>query len=220
MNKTEKALAIIHILRKATRGMALPMSEDLAQKFGHDPFVILISCLLSLRSRDVMTYKVSMSLFKKVITPQELLEIPLSELEEEIRPIGFYKRKAQILKEVSHELLTRFGGNVPCTYKDLRSIKGVGPKTANLVLGVAFKIPAICVDIHVHRISNRLGLVKTKRPEDTEKELKEILPEEYWIEWNKLLVMWGQNICVPVSPFCSQCAIFDLCERNGVKKMR
>ena len=220
MNKTEKALAIIATLRKATRGMTLPMSEDLAQKFGHNPFVILISCLLSLRSRDVMTHKVSMSLFKKAMTPKELIEMPLPELEEEIRPIGFYKRKARILKEVSQELLSRFNGQVPSTYEELRSIKGIGPKTANLVLGVAFRIPAICVDVHVHRISNRLGLVKTKRPEDTERELKKILPQEYWIEWNALLVMWGQNICVPITPFCSECPIFDLCERNGVKKMR
>lgn len=220
MNKTEKALAIIAILRKTTQGMKLPMSEDLAQKFGHNPFIILISCLLSLRSRDVMTYKVCMSLFKKAITPEQLIEMPLPELEKEIRPIGFYKRKARILKDVSQELLSRFNGQVPATYQELRSIKGIGPKTANLVLGIAFNIPAICVDIHVHRISNRLGLVHTKRPEDTEKDLKKILPQEYWIEWNKLLVMWGQNICVPIAPFCSECTIFDLCERNGVKRMR
>lgn len=219
-NTTEQALAVIAILRSATRGMTPPMSELIAKEYNNDPFLILISCLLSLRARDVMTYKVSLALFKKARTPQQFLDISQADLEKEIRAIGFYKKKAAVLKEVSKEILHRFGGHVPQTYDALRSIKGIGDKTANLVLGVAFHIPAICVDIHVHRISNRLGLVVTKTPQQTEKALKKILPPEYWIEFNALLVMWGQNICVPLSPWCSRCPIFDLCKREGVKKMR
>ncbi len=219
-NKTEKAVTIIEILRTATQGMVQPMSELIAKEYNNDPFLILISCLLSLRARDTMTYPVCQSLFKKVRTPQQFIDVPLEELEREIFSIGFYKKKSRLLKEVSHEIITRFHCMVPSTSKELRSIKGVGLKTANLVLGVAFGIPALCVDIHVHRISNRLGLVCTKTPEETERELIEILPPRYWIEYNKLLVMLGQNICVPVSPFCSKCPVFDLCMRNGVKKTR
>ncbi len=218
--KTQRALAIIEILRTATQGMMQPMSELIAKEYNNDPFLILISCLLSLRARDVMTYPVCKLLFKKARTPQQFVDFPLEDLEHEIHSIGFYKKKAQTLKEVSRQLIEQFNGEVPHTKEQLMFIKGVGPKTANLVLGVAFGIPALCVDIHVHRISNRLGLVETKTPEETEKELMKILPPEFWIEYNKLLVMWGQNICVPVAPFCSRCPVFDLCIRKGVKKMR
>lgn len=218
--KTKRAIAIINILRTATKGMTQPMSELIAQQYNNDPFLILISCLLSLRARDAMTYPVCLALFKKIRTPQQFVDIPLQELETAIHAIGFYKKKAITLKEVSKEILTRFHGKVPMIQAELRSIKGIGPKTTNLVLGIAFGVPALCVDIHVHRISNRLGLIDTKTPEQTEAALKLILPAEYWIEYNKLLVMWGQNICVPISPFCSRCPLFDLCIRKGVKKMR
>lgn len=200
--------------------MVQPMVFTISEEFGKSPFLILISCLLSLRAKDSTTLPICRVLFNKAQTPQELLAIPIPELEKIIYKTGFYKRKAAQLHFVSRELLERFGGNVPKTEKELLSIKGVGIKTANLVLAEAYNIPAICVDTHVHKISNRLGLVDTKTPEETEKALKKVLPQKYWIEWNRLLVMWGQNICVPVSPFCSKCEIYDYCERVGVKKSR
>ncbi len=207
-------------LRAETRGFTPPLVDSIITEFGHDPFLILISCLLSLRAKDSVTIHICRDLFNKAKTPQEILAIPKAQLEKIIYKIGFYRNKAQILHEVSLIILNRFKGIVPGTEKELLSIKGVGRKTANLVLGLGFGIPAICVDIHVHRISNRLGLVKTTTPEETEEALKKLLPKEHWIEWNKLLVMWGQNICVPVSPFCSKCAIRPLCKRVGVTKSR
>jgi endonuclease-3 len=146
--------------------------------------------------------------------------MPIDQLERSIYALGFYRRKAASLRYVSQELITRFHGKVPSSPEELLSIKGIGRKTANLVLGEAFGIPALCVDTHVHKISNRLGLVSTKTPDQTEWALKKILPQQYWIEYNRLLVVWGQNICVPLSPFCSKCPVFDLCHRVGVIKSR
>lgn len=198
----------------------MPLGFLLTQKYGANPFISLIGCLLSLRSTDLQTYPVCVALFNVAQTPEKLLALPIKKLEKILYPIGFYKKKAQILRHVSRDLLHRFNGIVPRSYHELVSIKGVGPKTANLVLGQAFNIPAICVDTHVHRISNRLGIIATKTPKQTERALKEILPKKYWIEFNRLIVMWGQNICTPISPFCSKCGIYSLCERKGVTKHR
>jgi endonuclease III len=217
---TLKAITIIEILRIHTQHMRPPMSITIREMFGRDPFFILISCLLSLRARDSATLPVCIELFKRVKTPEQLAAVPLDELYALLYSIGFYRRKAHILHEVSIDLIERFSGKVPSTQADLLSIKGVGHKTAALVLALGFNIPALCVDIHVHRISNRLGLVQTKTPEQTEKALKGILPQEYWIEYNSLLVMWGQNICVPISPFCSRCPLFNVCKRVGVVSSR
>lgn len=173
--------------------MTEPLAFQINDVFGHDPFLMLISCLLSLRTRDVITKPVCMQLFKKVRTPEQLLKMPLAELEKIIYSTGFYHQKARTLKQVSKELIERFHGKVPHTEAELRSIKGIGQKTANLVLGLAFGIPAICVDTHVHRISNLLGLVHTKTPEQTEKALKKILPKKYWIDYNNWCVKLGQN---------------------------
>ncbi len=200
--------------------MTKPLGFLLTQKFGHNPFITLIGCLLSLRSTDVRTYPVCLELFNLAKTPETLLALPQKKLEDILYSIGFYKKKAHTLKHVCKDILERFNGMVPNSYEALCSIKGIGPKTANLVLGQGFGIPAICVDIHVHRISNRLGLVNTKTPHQTEEALKEILPKSYWIEYNTLIVMWGQNICTPLSPFCSKCGIYSLCERKGVTKHR
>lgn len=200
--------------------MQKPMVSIIIDKFGKDPFLILISCLLSLRAKDTATLPVCIELFNQIKTPQELLSFPINDLEKIIYPVGFYRKKAETLQQVTKLLLENFDGRVPHTKHELLSLPGVGPKTANLVLGEGFGIPAICVDTHVHRISNRLGLVKTKSPEETEIALEKVLPKEYWIDWNHLLVMWGQNVCVPISPYCSRCAIYDLCERVGVKKAR
>ncbi len=217
---TQNILTCLALLKKATKGMTQPMSVMLADQYGRDPFVILISCLLSLRAKDTVTYPVSLKLFKKVRTPQELLKVPLEELEELFYPLGFYRRKARIVKEVCRELIDRFDGKVPSTEEQLLSIKGVGRKTANLVLGMAFEQPAICVDTHVHRLANRLGWVKTTNPNQTERELQRLVPKEHWIDLNNYLVMWGQNVCVPISPFCSTCVLSPHCPKKGVTKRR
>ena len=141
------------------------------------------------------------------------MKISISQLEKIIFTAGFYKQKSQTLIEVSNTLLTKFNSIVPKTREELLSIKGIGRKTANLVLGKAFNIPAICVDVHVHRISNRLGIIKTKTVEETETELEKIIPQDLWIEWNKYLVIWGQNKCTPRKPKCSRCAINLLCQK-------
>lgn len=215
-----RAQQIITILRTATHGMVEPASVTIKQKYGQDPYLILISCLLSLRTKDTVSLPASLRLFEHARTPQEMLAVPIKTIEQLIYPCGFYRRKAIQLHYVSQVLLDRFNGVVPSTQEALLSIKGVGIKTANLVLGEGFSIPALCVDTHVHRISNRLGLVSTKTPEETEKALQAVLPPEYWIEYNYLLVKWGQNVCVPISPFCSKCPIRSLCPRIGVTSSR
>ncbi|MGC2310536.1 MAG: endonuclease III [Candidatus Babeliaceae bacterium] len=211
---------IIMLLEKATKNMEEPMSDLIVRDYGRDPFLILISCLLSLRARDKQTYPICKELFAQARTPQELLKIPTQNLEKLLHPIGFYRRKAHVIKLVSQELLEQFKGQVPKTQEELLSLSGVGHKTANLVLGVAFNIPALCVDTHVHRLSNRLGLVDTKTADETEKVLMKIVPEKYWIKINRLFVMWGQNICVPISPFCSRCILSPICPRKGVIRSR
>lgn len=189
---------MVKALQKATKKMQQPLVNEIIKEFGKDPFLILISCLLSLRSRDTGTLPVCRVLFARAKTPQEILSIPIPELERIIYSVNFYKTKAKTLHEVSRIIIKDFKGKVPCSEKELLSIKGVGPKTANLVLGLAFDIPAICVDVHVHRLSNLLGLIKTKTVEQTEEALKKILPKKYWIEWNRLLVIWGQNFRDPI----------------------
>ncbi len=216
----ERIIKVLSLLKEATKDMPPPMSTLIVQKYGRDPFLIFISCLLSLRARDPVTYKVSQELFARVRTPQELIELDRSELEELFYPLGFYRKKAQTVLDACHILLERFGGKVPSTQEELLSIKGVGRKTANLVLGEAFGIPAICVDTHVHRLANRLGWVHTKDPTSTEYALQALVPRDHWISLNHLLVMWGQNICVPLSPFCSLCVVRPYCPRIGVKKSR
>jgi len=208
------------MLRVATAKMEKPAVSHVVQRYGRDPFLILISCLLSLRARDTVSLPIALKLFERAKTPREMLKIPRSELETLFYSIGYFRQKAKSVHEVSQELIDRFQGKVPNTKEDLLTLKGVGIKTANLVLGEGFGIPAICVDIHVHRLSNRLGLVETKTAEQTEAALKEILPQEYWIEFNKLLVTWGQNICVPISPFCSRCVLSDICPKKGVTLRR
>ncbi len=184
------------------------------------PFKILISCLLSLRTQDKNTEKVSEQLFRIAKTPQEILALPIKKLEKIIFSSGHYKKKARTLQHVSQELLKRFDGKVPKTKKDLLSIKGVGPKTANIVLAFAYKKPVIPVDVHVHIITNRLGWVKTKNPEKTEIELMKIVPREYWKEFNAIFVQFGKEICITLSPKCSICSIRKLCPRIGVIRSR
>jgi len=211
---------IVSTLQENTTNFIPPLVDQVMVEFGCDPFFILISCLLSLRAKDSTTIHVCRDLFSNVKTFQQLLDVPLYKLEKIIFKTGFYKNKARTLHFVSYEIIKKFNSIVPDNFDDLIAIKGIGPKTANLVLGLAFGKPAICVDTHVHRISNRLGLITTKTPETTEVALQKLLPKKYWIEWNKLLVVWGQNICTPLRPRCNQCAIFSFCKRVGVKSFR
>ena len=185
-----------------------------------DAFRVLIACLLSLRTQDKTTDKVSEALFKIADTPEKISKLPDKKLEKIIFSSGHYKKKARTLKHVSKEILARFNGKVPKTREELLSIKGIGPKTANIVLAFAYQIPVLPIDTHCHRIPNRLCWVKTKTPEKTEKELEKILPKKYWPEFNALFVLFGQTTCQPISPKCSQCPIKHLCPRIGVQRSR
>jgi len=185
-----------------------------------NPFKILISCLLSLRSRDETTEKISHHLFQIADTPEKILSIPIAKLEGIIYSTGHYHKKALILKNVSKELIERFNSEVPDTKEELISIKGIGPKTANIVLNFAFNKEVIPVDIHCHRIPNRLGWLKTRTPEQTEEILEKILPKQYWFEFNGIFVLFGRTICTPLSPKCSQCPVNNYCQKINVGKSR
>ncbi len=185
-----------------------------------DPFKILVSCLLSLRTQDKSTEIASKRLFAVADTPQEIATMPIKKLEKLIYSSGHYKKKAQVLKHVSKELIKRFNGRVPNNKEELLSIKGIGPKTANIVLSFAFCQNVLPIDTHCHRIPNRLGWVETKTPEQTEKALEKILPRRYWREFNATFVLFGKTICQPVSPWCSKCPVRDYCKRVGVKRSR
>ncbi|MCA9414516.1 MAG: endonuclease III, partial [Candidatus Omnitrophica bacterium] len=184
------------------------------------PFRVLISCIISLRTKDEVTAAASKRLFELADTPKELLRLRTSTIEKAIFPCGFYRNKAKTLREISKHLIDRFEGRVPDTIEDLLTLKGVGRKTANLVVTLGHAKPGICVDIHVHRITNRWGYVKTKNPDETEAALRAKLPKRYWIPINDLLVVYGQKVCRPVSPFCSECGIAKHCAKVGVEKFR
>jgi endonuclease-3 len=177
---------------------------------------VLTCCLLSLRSRDVVTMPACTRLFLIADTPEKLVALPPETIAGLIEPVQFFRHKVEIIQRVSRELLERFNGQVPADFELLQSIKGVGPKTANLVLQLGFNQPAICVDTHVHRICNRLGYVRTRTPEATESALRESLPVRYWNVINRVLVRHGQEICVAVRPRCDLCPIYDYCQRVDV----
>ena len=185
-----------------------------------EAFKILISCLLSLRARDENTEKVSKALFKIAKTPKEISSIPIKKLEKIIYSSGHYKKKARVLKHVSKEILKRFNGRVPKTREELMSIKGIGPKTANIVLAFAFNQCVIPVDTHCHRVPNRLGIIKTKTPEKSEFALNEIIPDKEKCEFNSVFVQFGKEICQPISPKCSICSLNKYCPKLGVLKSR
>ncbi len=206
---------IIQILREETRQFEVPIVTEVSER-RRDPFEVLVTTILSLRTKDEVTREAAHRLFHKVHTPQDILDMKEQELARIIYPVGFYKTKAKNLKNISNDLIEKFDGGVPDDLDELLKLKGVGRKTANLVVTLAFGKPGICVDTHVHRVSNRLGYVATKTPEATEMALREKLPRQYWIEYNDLLVTWGQNICRPISPFCSKCAIRPYCRQVGV----
>ena len=185
-----------------------------------DPFRVLIACILSLRTQDTTTGPASDRLFAVAATPAAMLKLPARRIERLIYPVGFYRTKARVILGICRDLLERFEGRVPDTIDELLTLNGVGRKTANLVVTMGYGKPGICVDTHVHRISNRLGYVKTRNPEETEMALRGRLPRRYWIGYNDLLVSFGQNICLPVSPHCSRCPVRTGCPRKGVVHSR
>ncbi|MCO5165822.1 MAG: endonuclease III [Planctomycetes bacterium] len=200
-------------------GWAAPVVTFIAQA-EDDPFQVLVSCLLSLRTRDETTNAASQRLFARADTPAALLALPEAELARLIYPVGFYKTKARTLRAVAAALLERHAGAVPRDEAALLALPGVGRKTANLVLSQAFGVPAICVDTHVHRIPNRWGLVRTRTPEESEAALRRVVPERYWVPLNPTLVAFGQTLCHPTSPRCSQCPVAASCARVGVTRSR
>jgi endonuclease-3 len=185
------------------------------------PFVTLISCLLSLRTKDEVTEQASRRLLIKYNTPEEILRLTEKQIETMIYPVGFYKTKAKRIRAISQVLLEKYHGKVPDEFEELLSLKGVGRKTANIVMVYGHKKHGyLPIDTHCHRIPNRLGWIKTKTPEDTEQALKKILPSEYWDDFNELFVTFGQTICVPISPFCSRCLVEQYCKKVGVSTSR
>ena len=194
------------------------MTQLALQKY--QPFNILISTLLSLRTKDETTAGATERLFRLAGTPAEMLRLLPETIAQAIYPVGFYRNKARTILAVCRELLGRYGSQVPDTMEQLLALPGVGRKTANLVLTLGFAKEGICVDTHVHRISNRLGYVRTKTPEQTEFALREKLPQKYWINYNTLMVAFGRLICRPLSPFCSICPILSFCDRADVNRNR
>ena len=212
--------AAMRIVKQEIRRWQEPVVGVIARESNCDPFLILISCLLSLRTKDKTTNEASNRLFALARTPSAMLNLPLKKIERAIYPVGFYRTKAKSIHRICDRLLDAYGGTVPDSIDELVTLPGVGRKTANLVVTVGYGKPGICVDIHVHRISNRWGYIKTKTPEESEQALRETLPKRYWITFNDLLVPYGQNLCQPVSPFCSRCKLTDYCDRVGVTKSR
>jgi endonuclease III len=184
------------------------------------PFRVLIACLLSLRTQDATTGPAAARLFALADTPEAMLGLTPATIERAIYPVGFYRTKARAILDICRDLIARFGGRVPDEIDDLTTLRGVGRKTANLVVTIGFGKPGICVDTHVHRISNRFGYVRTKTPTETEVALRATLPHRYWIGYNDLLVTFGQNVCTPLSPKCSICPVRSLCRRVGVTRAR
>ena len=205
-------------VKKAVRGFRTPSVTVIGQK--NDPFAVLVSCIISLRTRDEVTEPASARLFKLAKNPAQLMKLSNAKIEKTIYPAAFFRNKTQSLKELCKDLVENYDGQVPNKLEELLKLKGVGRKTANLTLILGHDKLGICVDIHVHRISNRWGYVKTKNPDETEMVLREKLPRFYWKGYNDLLVTFGQNICKPVSPFCGSCTIADTCPKVGVTTTR
>lgn len=210
---------VVKILKKELAVGEMPIVSHLAES-ERDSFVILISTLLSLRTKDEVTAGATDRLLALASTPEEMLRVPQDKIARAIYPVGFYRNKARGIHHVCRELIDRFNSRVPDDLDELLSIKGVGRKTANLVITLAYGKDGICVDTHVHRISNRLGYVVTKTPDETEMALRAKLPRKHWIIYNTLLVFFGRKTCKPVSPVCSTCPISRYCDRVGVTVSR
>jgi len=210
---------IISFIRDAVKELKEPVVTEIT-KLTRDPYRILISTIISLRTKDTVTREASKRLYELADTPEKMLELSPEIIGKAIYPAGFYKNKAKTIINISKILIKKYNGIVPDDIDELLTLKGVGRKTANLVVTMGYGKEGICVDTHVHRISNRLGYVSTKNPTETEFALREKLPKQFWIEYNDLLVTYGQNVCVPISPHCSQCSIHNYCKRIGVTQYR
>ncbi len=212
--------AVMRVLKREVKRLKVPYVTEVAATSERSPYHVLVSCILSLRTKDDVTRASSEALFRIAPTPEKLAALPVARIEKAIFPAGFYRTKAVTLKEVGRILVEKHSSRVPDTIEGLLELKGVGRKTANLVVTMGYGLPGICVDTHVHRITNRWGYVDTKTPDKTEMALREKLPKRYWIPINDLLVTYGQNICTPMSPHCSKCELSGYCERRGVERSR
>ena len=210
---------VLGVLRREAPKWNAPIVSFIAVQH-RDPFRTLISCILSLRTQDATTAAASIRLFEKAHMPDAILALSPKALERLIFPVGFYRTKARVIRGICRDLIDKFHGRVPDEIDELLTLKGVGRKTANLVVTEAYGKPGICVDTHVHRISNRWGLVRTTTPEKTEVALRAVLPARHWLEYNGILVAFGQTICHPTSPWCSRCKIATMCPRIGVAHSR
>jgi endonuclease III len=211
--------AIVRTLKRESRQWNPTAVGEVAAD-SRDPFRILISCLLSLRTKDEVTTEAAARLFRRADTPTSMLRLRERTIARLIYPVGFYRTKARVILGVCRALIARYGGRVPDDLDELLTLKGVGRKTANLVVSVGFGKPGICVDTHVHRIANRWGYVKTRTPEGTEQALRRKLPRPHWIVFNDLLVSFGQNVCKPISPLCTRCPVERYCAKVGVTRHR
>lgn len=213
---------VLRLLKKQVKHLDLPWLENMvnASPGKRDPFKVLISCILSLRTQDRTTGRASERLFKIAPDVHAMSRLSVKKISDTIYPVGFYKTKAERIHELCRTLIREYRSVVPDDIDELLKLKGVGRKTANLVVTLGYGKPGICVDTHVHRINNRLGYIKTKTPDKTEFALRGKLPEKYWLVINGLLVAFGQGICKPVSPLCSRCSIHKYCDKTGVKQHR
>ena len=219
VNKAKHVAPVMRALAKAIDGLELPAVEKISESSREDPFQVLIGTLLSARTQDATTAAASARLFAKARTPETMAKLTERQIEKLIYPVSFYRHKAKHVRQTCRLLVDRFGGHVPQTMEELLTLPGVGRKTANLVLILAFKSAKnICVDTHVHRISNRLGWVKTTTPDETEQALYTSTGARWWPIINLYLVTWGQNVCRPVYPRCTECVIARWCPRIGVVK--
>lgn len=221
MSNIENIDKIIKLISKELEDKKNPILSNQWEKINRTPFTTLISCILSLRTKDEVTEKASIKLLKDYDTPQKLIKISEKKIQELIYPVGFYKTKSKRIKEISKTLIEKYNGSVPEKFEDLMKLKGVGRKTANIVMVYGFnKKNYIPIDTHCHRIPNRIGWIKTKNPEETEKKLLKIMPKKYWTDFNNLFVKFGQMICLPISPLCSKCPIEKYCKKINVKNHR
>ena len=218
MTQKEIPLAISKLKKSVGEWAPTALAEVSGQK--KSPFRVLISCILSLRTKDNVTSQASKRLYQLADSPDGMSKLSLKTIEKAIYPAGFYHTKAKVIKDISRILLEQYDSRVPDDLDELLKLKGVGRKTANLVITIGFGKPGICVDTHVHRIFNRWGYISTKSPDESEFALRKKLPRRYWIKINDLLVSFGQNLCKPISPHCSKCPIYRYCKRAGVKSMR
>ena len=221
MEKTKEIIKSLEILKKYQSGVRkTTLNRESKDSKRYSPYQTLISCILSLQAKDEITEVISEKLFKIAKTPEEMLKLHLLKLEKIIFSSGYYHNKARTIKHISKELIEKFKGQVPNKKEELMSIKGIGPKTANIVLAFSFNKPVIPVDTHVNRIPNRIGWIKTKTPEQSEIALMEIIPKKYWADFNGMFVLFGKTVCLPVSPLCSTCPIKKYCKRINVTHFR